>query len=875
MSEAESPSKLSSSSSSSIPSPAPLPDEIEREVKRLLDAHEHAAAAAALRHHQQFRRAGVLYEQIFEHRLALSCFEQAKDIVAAVRTAITLDDSAALDRLVGDAIARGLGDVLIGSLQKARRFKEVGRVYLARSEHLQAARAFDEGGAWSDAARCFEELGNAREAGLYLERWLELHPDDDGAALRLGRILARFGRHDDAITLLQRAIEKAGAADHDAVLIRAAPTLALAFHALGYDEAARATLVRWQKAHRRLERDLSQRPPQQPLEGIEAPPPSLESLLSSARAAAFAAVQQKPATKPGSTPPSSTPPTSTPPAGFDALLGDETSESSHSDEDKNEEAGDDHDGNQSQLLLNGRYLLGEPLGGGGVGQVFRAHDAFADRPVAVKIFGAQVLASDAVQAWAKEVRASATLGHPALVKLVELNMAQGFVVSELHGAAAGDSAVLVEDKLRKGGDAGWVLPMLQAVLDALSAAHRTGLVHGGLKPQNIFLIAGGVKLLDFGAHRLLALRSTETGGLASVWPYLSPQMLFGQPANVDGDLYAIAAIVYRALTGRPPFAAASSNRQTAPVSAHVVNPQVPLAWSAFLDKALNPDEAQRFTSADEMLQALPPPLSTSTHALELPPALSLATSTTAGAQTRDASSERYVKGALVAKEHGVKIHQAQDAVVGRPVWLLEAETPADGALAPFVACARLWRGVQPVYDVLVDETDAGPAVRQVIVAREKSNTTPANFEELRQVPQGLTRDLTALAEALQSLHQAGFAVAGFDVDRARGPVGPRLRLAPAPLLVAASDDAIAADWRSFEAVVDAAFDVVEDATLDGRGRLLAALHDGHFLERADLEALSLSASEPWVKFLPRISERLVASATSRVVARLVKSVIKG
>ncbi len=846
-----------------------LPEEIEREVQRLLRAGEHAAAAAALRHHQQPQRAAKLYEQIFELPLALKCFELAGDVVAAVRVAIVVNDAAALDRLVGDAIAKGLGDVLIGSLQKAGRHKEVGRVYLARGEHQQAARAFDEAGAWSDAARCFEEMGNAREAGVYLERWLELHPDDDGAALRLGRILARFGRHDDAITLLQRAIEKAGPVDKDAVLCRAAPTLALAFHALGYDEAARTTLVRWQKAFARLTRGVDPA-----LIANDAPPTSLEVLLSSARAAAFAAVQQR-THKVGSSPPSSSPPSSSPPpssppssSSFDALLGDEPSAPVPV-----AAPAEQHD--EQRLLLNGRYLLGEPLGGGGTGQVFRAHDAFSDRPVAVKIFGAQVLSSDAVQAWAREARAGASLGHPALVKLVELNMAQGYVVSELHGAPlseGGDGAVLLEDKLKKGGDGGWVVPMAQQILDALAAAHRTGLVHGGLKPQNVFLVPGGVKLLDTGAHRLLALRSTETGGLASVWPYLSPQMLFGQPADVDGDLYALAAILFRALTGRPPFSAAAADRSQPPPAASSLAPVSP-QWTAFLSKALSADVSERFTSADEMLQALPlsAPMN---EGAELPRATALGGLSVLSEKTDGVRGNvRYVKGALADRLPGVKIHQAQDAVVNRPVWLLEADDASD-ALVPFVACARLWRGVQPVYDVLVDGDDADAHVRQVVIAREKA-VAPVTFEELRAVPQGLTRDLSALAEALTTLHAAGFAAGGFDVDRATGPVGPRLRLAPAPLLVAATDDARDKDWSSFDAVVDAAFDTAFDATLDAKGRLLAALHDGRFLERADLEGLAQSAGDPWTRFLPKVTERLVAGAQSRVVARLVKSVVKG
>ena len=840
------------------------PEELEREVSRLLAAGEHAAAAAALRFHGQPGRAGTLYESIFERRVALQCFDEAGDVVGAVRTAIALDDVDALERLVGEAIARGLGDILIGALTKAGRLREVGRVYLARGELLAAARAFADAGALSDAARCHEELGDAREAGLLLEAWLERHPEDDGAALRLGRILARFGRHDDAVTLLQRGLRTT--ADKDVVMCRAAPTLALAFVALGYDDAARQSVTSWQAAHARV---LHRLPDDVARLALETPPKSLEELLQSARAAAFAAVQQ---TSPSSSSAGSSPPSSSPPKAvdmFESLLGG----NNEVPEDAVSEAVDIDDGAAEQrLLLNGRYLLGEPLGGGGVGQVFRAYDAFSDRAVAVKIFGAQVLTSEAVSAWAREVRAAASLDHPAMVKLVELNMAQGFVVTELHGE--GDGAVLLEDRLQHGSaDAGWLVPTLVAVLDALAACHRTGLVHGGLKPRNVFVVQGGVKLLDTGAHRLLSLRATETGGLASVWPYLSPELLFGAPADVDGDLYAAAAIVYRALTGQVPFAAADADRRQAPLRADVVNPAVPAAWADFLATALSPLRSERFADAESMRRAVPPP-----PAMALPSARSIERTTSTQAPTVH-GEQRYVKGALRERRGLLRTWEATDALVARPVWLIERDTRAaqdldgDGLddLAPFSTAARLWRGVQPIYDVLVDDDGR---VRQVVLARD-ANGARANLDELRRVPQSLTRDLVAVAEALTTLHKEGLALGGFDVDRAVGPVGPRLRFAPAPPLVTATPATITADFVSFEGLVDAAFAADDDSSLDARGRLLAALHNGRFLERNDLEALAREREAPWPQFLSLVGEHLSRGAQSRTVARLVASIVRG
>jgi tetratricopeptide (TPR) repeat protein len=833
-------------------SPPPT-DDVEHEVARLVTAGEHAAAAAALRHHRQFARAAAIYEAIFERGQALACFEAAGDIVGAVRTAIALQDIDAIERLVGDAIARGLGDTLLTSLVKANRHAEVGRVYVARGELLLAARAYEVGGLFADAARCHEELGGAREAGVLLERWLELHPHDDVAALRLGRILARFGRHDDAVTLLQRAIRTS--ADVDVVTCRAAPTLGLAFVALGYDEAARHTITTWRAAHARLLKRATPPP-------LEAPPADLDELLHSARAAAFAAVQETSTTTPP-TPASTDDP-------FDALLASAPSMSTTMMTVEPEAAVA-----EQRLLLNGRYLLGEPLGGGGAGQVFRAYDAFADRAVAVKILAEQVLNSDAVGAWARDVRAAAGLAHPAIVRLVELNMAQGFLVTELHGE--GDGAVLLEERLLQGSsDPGWLVPALVAILDALAACHRTGLLHGGLKPRNVFVVQGGVKLLDTGAHRLLALRATETGGLASVWPYLSPELLFGAPADVDGDLYAVAAMAYRALCGRAPFSHANSDRREAPTRADIVNPRVPAAWADFLARALSPNKSERFVDADEMRHALPTlalsslPAAVSVEQLA-PASSSSSLSSSSSSSSSSSLSDRYRKGALRLRLPGVRVWEGIDALVARPVWLVERDGDDDGGLSRFVPVARQWRGVQPVYDVIVDEQQA---VQQVVLARDAHNGT-ADLAALRAVPQGLARDLVAVAEALTALHVDGVALGGFDLERASGPVGPRLRFAPAPLPVVATAEAMAADWQSFEALVDAAFDTIVDDTLDARGRVLAALHNGRFLERHDLEALAREREATWPRFLLAVVDVLSRGAQGRTVARLVAAVVRG
>jgi hypothetical protein len=216
------------------------------------------------------------------------------------------------------------------------------------------------------------------------------------------------------------------------------------------------------------------------------------------------------------------------------------------------------------------------------------------------------------------------------------------------------------------------------------------------------------------------------------------------------------------------------------------------------------------------------------------------------------------------------VYEGTDALLGRAVWLIDADD--FNSLRPLVMTARLWRGVQPIYDVI-------PEQNRVVVARDRRSDKDAvaDLAALRAVPQGLVRDLYGVARALEWLHGESLALGGFDIARALGPIGPRVTLAPAPLPIDADDDSKERDWQSFGALVDAALDLAPDATLDGRGRVLAMLHDRRLLDRADLEALGAEAQSllKWPSFLDAVAQRLVQGASARVVARLVKNVVRG
>jgi tetratricopeptide (TPR) repeat protein len=808
----------------SKPEPAAQPDaELQGHIDTLTARGEHAAAAAALWAHGFAAQAGAIYEHIFEDERALKAYEAADDVVAAMRVALRKGDSEAVERIVAHATSSGRADPLLGMLEQGERHAEVARIHLVRGDLELAAEAFERAGRWGDAASAREQMGDLRAAGVLYERHLEADPDHPASCLALGKILARFSRHDDAVTLLQRSI--GAAADKERARCAASPTMVLSFTSLGYDEAARAVWERWQEAAKAIEQEL---------------PASLEDFLRSDSAAAFAAVVSRQRRTRGASAPAHDSST-----GLDAFF-EEGAEDIEAEEAARDTA------HARGMLLAGRYLLSEPLGGGGVGQVFRAFDAFTDQPVAVKIFGSQAMQSEAVQSYAREARAAAGIGHHAIARLVELNMPQGYLVTEL---VAGESA---EQRLRRGGDAAWLAPFSSALLDLLGACHRTGLVHGALKPTNVFLVEGGVRVVDFGAHHLLALRSTETGGLSSVWPYLAPEQLFGAPADVGADLYALGAILYRALTSQPPFARAEDDRREAPRAPSLLRGELAGEWDAFLLRALSPRAGDRFVSADEMREAMPPV----PRAGELLRAESLGGDAPAPVSLE--RTDRYAKGPLVYRDADrTRVYEGRDLTVGRPVWIVETED-AD-ALAALAACARLLEGVQPVYDVL-------PEAGRAVVARDAAQRQ-VDLASLREVPQALARDLGAVAAALDALHEAGLALGGFEPARVLGPIGPRIRFAPAPVPVPAAESARRADWESFGAFVALAFGASEEGEGDARARVLDELARRRLISPEDRDALA--EKESWSALLDAVTERLIAGNPGRVMARLVRSAIRG
>ena len=204
--------------------------------------------------------------------------------------------------------------------------------------------------------------------------------------------------------------------------------------------------------------------------------------------------------------------------------------------------------------LDGRYHVADRIAAGGMGEVFRAHDAVLDRRVAIKVLH-RSLSGDSgfVERFRREARAAANLSHPNIVAVHDWGAVDGiyYMVME-YVAGRSVREVLNAEGLLAPAQASDVLVQALAALDH---AHRQGIVHRDVKPENLMLTRDGVvKVADFGLARAYAdAQITEAGHVTGTVQYLAPEQLLGEPADPRTDLYALGIVAFELLTGRLPF----------------------------------------------------------------------------------------------------------------------------------------------------------------------------------------------------------------------------------------------------------------------------------------------------------------------------------
>jgi serine/threonine-protein kinase len=261
----------------------------------------------------------------------------------------------------------------------------------------------------------------------------------------------------------------------------------------------------------------------------------------------------------------------------------------------------------------GRYRLLEPLGSGGMSVVYRGVDTSLHREVAVKVLHPHLARQQEARArLAREARAVARLQHPNILEVFDFadpSTEDAFLVTEL---VRGETLKSFAERER-------LFPpelaalVVQQLSRALGHAHEAGVIHRDLKPENVMVRDDGVlKLMDFGIARVLdpGERMTVTGALVGSPAYMAPEVIDGQPATAESDVFSLGTLLYWLWTGTLPFAAPSTPATLKRILAGTyedprgVCPAISDALVSILDTCLAHDPVDRYASAKELEQAL-------------------------------------------------------------------------------------------------------------------------------------------------------------------------------------------------------------------------------------------------------------------------------
>ncbi len=260
-----------------------------------------------------------------------------------------------------------------------------------------------------------------------------------------------------------------------------------------------------------------------------------------------------------------------------------------------------------QQILAGRYSIERELGRGGMGVVLLARDVALDRLVAIKLLPPHLAASvEARDRFLREARTAAGLSHPNIVPIHSVEQA-GDLVFFVMGYVDGET---LRERVERSGPLAPRLAMkvMQEVAWALGYAHQRGVIHRDVKPDNIMIERATDRALvtDFG----IAVRGRAgEGGAGEVMGtarYMSPEQALGETVDARSDLYSLAATMFYALTGRPPFEGSNLpaiiTKQVSTPAPHVMTlrPEVPARLAELIDKCLEKDPAARVQTGDDV-----------------------------------------------------------------------------------------------------------------------------------------------------------------------------------------------------------------------------------------------------------------------------------
>ncbi len=271
-------------------------------------------------------------------------------------------------------------------------------------------------------------------------------------------------------------------------------------------------------------------------------------------------------------------------------------------------------------VLGEAYQILRLVGEGGMGRVYEAkHLRLKDRRFAIKVLHRELARDpDVVARFQREAESASSIGHPNVIDVYDVHRTPDgipYIVGEfLEGQEFGG-------ELEKSGkvDVPMAVHVTRQVCRALAAAHRKGIVHRDMKPENVFLVdvdgALAVKVIDFGiskAGQAGKTNLTKTGMIMGTPAYMAPEQARGDKVDSRADIYAVGAMLYHAVTGRKPFesddpaSTLSLVLTEEPARPHKLNNQIPEALELVIQRAMAKEPQDRFQTMEELDAALEP-----------------------------------------------------------------------------------------------------------------------------------------------------------------------------------------------------------------------------------------------------------------------------
>lgn len=266
---------------------------------------------------------------------------------------------------------------------------------------------------------------------------------------------------------------------------------------------------------------------------------------------------------------------------------------------------------QTGTTFAGRYQVIEELGRGGMGRVYKVLDREVGERIALKLLRAEIAAREnTIRRFREELRLARRVSHKNVCRMFDLGFAEGMYFITMEYVDGED----LKKFIRRSGQltVGKAAEIARQIGEGLAEAHRLGVVHRDMKPQNVMIDGeGNVRIMDFGIARSVQTEGvTGTGVMIGTPEYMSPEQVEGTAADPRADIYALGVILFEMLSGRVPFegdtplSVALKHKTDPPPDPRDFNPGIPPPLAEVILRCLEKDRERRYGSAAEFLTAL-------------------------------------------------------------------------------------------------------------------------------------------------------------------------------------------------------------------------------------------------------------------------------